>query len=503
MRARSPLLPVYQTADLRVVEAAGRELPLMERAGRAAADVAAAMSGERGGTVLLLAGPGNNGGDALVVARLLAAQFHDVAVVFRAEPGRLPADAAAAYRKFVAAGGKTVTDIPARWSGPLIVDGLFGIGLARPLSADYARLVEQANALAAPILALDVPSGLDADTGCAHGTCIRAAATATFIALKPGLLTGDGVDLCGAVSVHDLALDAEAIAPARGHRLDWDSLAGALPGVLARRASNVHKGTFGTLGIVGGAAGMVGAPLLAGRAALRLGAGKVLIGFATHDHPAVDWGAPELMLRTADAVLAGPLDALVLGPGLGTAAGAAELVARALALDVPMAIDADALNLIAAQRPLRAALCARSAPTALTPHPAEAARLLATDTAAVQRDRLAAALALATELGASVVVKGAGSVLAHADGTWAINASGNCALATAGSGDVLAGFVGACLAQRLDVQVALSYGVCVHGAAADALVAQGTGPLGVGAAELPDAARALVNAARDRPGAAA
>jgi hydroxyethylthiazole kinase-like uncharacterized protein yjeF len=330
------------------------------------------------------------------------------------------------------------------------------------------------------------------------GPCIRAAATATFLAQKPGLLTGDGVDLCGEVSVHALGLDAEAIAPARGHRLDWDRLAASLPPVLARRERNVHKGTFGTLGIIGGAEGMVGAPLLAGRGALMQGTGKVLIGFATGGHPAVDWGAPELMLRTAVTVLAAPVDALVVGPGLGAAAGAADLVARALGIAVPMVIDADALNLIAAHPPLRAALRARVAPTMLTPHPAEAARLLSSDTPAVQRDRLAAAEALAGELGAHVVVKGAGSVLAHPDGSWDINASGNCALATAGSGDVLAGFIGAYLAQGLDAKAALRYGVCLHGAAADALVARGVGPLGVTASELPDAARALVNAVRTR-----
>ena len=340
---------------------------------------------------------------------------------------------------------------------------------------------------------------LDADTGAAPGPCIRATATATFIALKPGLVTGDGVDRCGGISVHDLGLDVEASAPARGHRLDWERLAGSLPRVLARFERNVHKGSFGTLGIVGGAEGMVGAPLLAGRGALKQGAGKVLIGFAADAPPAVDWGAPELMLRPARAVLAAPVDALVVGPGLGAEAGAADLVARALAVAVPIVLDADALNLIAAHSPLRAALRARTAPTVLTPHPAEAARLLGSDTASVQRDRLAAAQALADELGAHVVVKGAGSVLAHPDGSWDVNASGSAALATGGSGDVLAGFIGAYLAQGLDARTALRYGVCVHGAAADALVARGTGPLGVTASELPDAARALVNAAGRQP----
>jgi hydroxyethylthiazole kinase-like uncharacterized protein yjeF len=487
------LAPIYRTADLRVVESAGGSAPLMERAGAAGAEVAQAMAGERGGTVLILAGPGNNGGDAFVVARLLRQRFHDVAVVFRADPSRLPADAAAAHRLFLAAGGSTIAEMPARWSGPLIVDGLFGIGLKRALAADYAALVEAANASSAPILALDVPSGLDADTGARTGTCIRASATATFIALKPGLITGDGVDLAGDVSVHDLGLDAEAIAPAAGHRLDWDALAAMLPPVLARRERNVHKGTFGTLGIVGGAHGMVGAPILAARAASRQGAGKVLIGFVAPDPPAIDWGAPELMLRGARTVLDGPVDALVVGPGIGADAGAADIVGRVLPMRVPVALDADALNLIALHAPLRSALQARESPTVITPHPAEAARLLRSDTAGVQRDRLGAAQTLARDLHAHVVVKGAGSVLAHPDETWDINASGNCALASAGSGDVLAGLIGAYLAQGLDAKSALRYGVCVHGAAADALVSRGVGPLGVVASELPDAARAVVN----------
>jgi hydroxyethylthiazole kinase-like uncharacterized protein yjeF len=495
MSPGSSLLPIYRTADLRVVEAAARGAPLMERAGLAAARVAQAMTGERGGTVLVLAGPGNNGGDAFVVARWLRAWFHEVAVVFRADPAKLPADAAVAWHAFRDAGGTTVPDIPPRWSGALIVDGLFGIGLLRPLAADYAALVEHANGLPAPILALDLPSGLSADTGAALGPTIRAAATATFIALKPGLLTGDGVDACGDVSVHRLDLDPEAITPALGHRLDWATLALALPPTLARRERNVHKGSFGTLSIIGGAEGMVGAPLLAGRAALKLGAGKVVVGFAAREHPAVDWGAPELMLRSAEAALAACPDALVVGPGFGADPSAADLLARALGTAIAVVMDADALNLVAAHPPLRTALATRAAPTVLTPHPAEAARLLATDTASIQRDRLAAALALARELNAHVVLKGAGSVLAQPDGSWDINASGNCALATAGSGDVLAGLVGALLAQGLDARTALRYAVCVHGAAADALVGAGTGPLGGVASELPDAARALVNAA--------
>jgi hydroxyethylthiazole kinase-like uncharacterized protein yjeF len=490
------LAPIYGTVDLRVIEDRSRALPLMERAGLAAAEAARAIAGDRGGKVLVLAGPGNNGGDALVVARWLRQWFYDTTVVLRADPAKLTQDAAAAHRAFVAAGGTTLADLPALWRGALIVDGLFGIGLKRALSADYAALVEAVNATAVPILALDVPSGLDADSGVAIKPTIRAAATATFIALKPGLLTGDGVDCCGALSVHTLGLDVETIVPAQGRRLRWGALAAALPDVLRRRRNNVHKGTFGTIAIVGGAAGMVGAPLLAGRAALHAGAGKVWVGFAAPDFPAVDWGQPELMLRGAEHVLGAGIAALVCGPGLGTDECARALVARALAESAPLVLDADALNLIAVDGSLAGAVATRALPTLATPHPAEAARLLATSAAAVQADRLGAAKALATKLNASVVVKGAGSVLAHPDGSFDINASGNPGLSTAGTGDVLSGFAGAFLAQGIGAKTALRLAVCLHGAAADACVAAGRGPLGLTAAELLPAARSLLNSSR-------
>jgi ADP-dependent NAD(P)H-hydrate dehydratase / NAD(P)H-hydrate epimerase len=492
------LAPIYRSADLRAVEAAAKALPLMERAGLAAADVARAMAGARNGSVLVLAGPGNNGGDGFVVARRLRAAFFDVTVVFRGDPAALPADAATAHGTWVGAGGTTVADIPACWTGSLIVDGLFGIGLTRAIATEYARLVERANVSGRPILALDIPSGLGADTGMALGPVIRATATATFIALKPGLLTGDGVDLCGAVSVHALGIDPEAIAPAMGHRLEWPALAAALPPTLKRDARNVHKGSFGTLGIVGGAVGMVGAPLLTGRAALLTGAGKVWIGFVAGEHPAVDWGQPELMLRTADGVLNAGLDALICGPGLGSDDVARALVARAANMRAPLVLDADALNVIAADPALAAAVAARDSPTVATPHPAEAGRLLGVTTATVQADRLGAAQALAARLHAAVVVKGAGSVLAYPDGTWDINASGNPGLASAGTGDVLAGLVGAFLAQRLDATTALRLAVCLHGAAADACVRDGRGPLGLTASEIAPAARSLLNRAAGR-----
>jgi len=217
----------------------------------------------------------------------------------------------------------------------------------------------------------------------------------------------------------------------------------------------------------------------------------VRIGFIALERPSVDVAALELMLADANAVI-DEGDCLLIGPGLGTDAVALGFLERALAAAKPLVVDADALNLIAQHSRLRTALRERQAPTLATPHPAEAARLLATDTAHVEADRLAAATTLARELNTSVVLKGAGSVLAYPDGSFDINASGGPALATAGSGDVLAGMLGAFVTQRLDAKTALRYAVCLHGAAADALVAQGIGPAGLIASELPDSARLLL-----------
>ena len=486
--------PIVTIEALRTLEKRHADMALMERAGVAAAETARAIVGNRSGPVVVLAGPGNNGGDAFVVARWLRAWFYDVVTVFCGRADTLPADAAIAFKAYRDAGG-TTAESPPEACPALIVDGVFGVGLRRPPKDLHATLIEWANRSEAPVLALDVPSGLDAATGNAFAPAIHADATATFIALKPGLLTGDGIDLCGTISIHSLGIDVDP--REAGCWLQWSALSRALPEVLRRDRRNVHKGTFGTLSIVGGAAGMVGAPLLAGRAAMKVGAGQVRVGFVARDHPCVDIVTLELMLDDADDVI-DVADALLIGPGLGTDNAARGYLERTLAIAKPLVIDADALNLIAEDPSLRAALRARRAPTVATPHPAEAARLLATDTKHVQADRVSAALTLARDINASVVLKGAGSVLAYPDGRFDINATGGPALATAGSGDVLAGMIGALVAQRLDAKTALRYAVCLHGAAADALVANGVGPLGLTASELAEAARGLVNAARQQ-----
>jgi ADP-dependent NAD(P)H-hydrate dehydratase / NAD(P)H-hydrate epimerase len=491
-----PFDPVYRVAELRALEAGAAGQPLMERAGLAAAGVARELLAGRQASVLVLAGPGNNGGDAFVVARWLKSWFFDVVLAFRGDVARLSADAASAHRSWLTAGGTTILEWPDRSEFGLIVDGLFGIGLTRAVDGVYANWISRANDAGVPILALDVPSGLDADTGVAHTPTIRACATATFIALKPGMLTADGPDHCGAIGVHTLELDVQALAPARGERVVWQSLHRELPQPLLRARKNVHKGTFGMLAIVGGGDGMVGAAILAGRAALHLGAGKVWVGLAASVPPALDWAQPELMLRAADRVLDDRPDALVIGPGLGTGESSLSLLRHALTLAIPTVIDADALNLLAADADLVATVAARRAPTAVTPHPAEAARLSGTTTESIQGDRLSAALALATKLNAAVVLKGAGSVLAFPDQSWAINISGNQGLASGGTGDVLAGMLGALLAQGIPIKAALECAVCLHGAAADALVASGVGPLGMVASELAPMARRLINAAQ-------
>lgn len=486
--------PVLLTADLRGVEqtalAGPDPAPLMARAGLAAAELARQLAGDSGKPVLVLAGPGNNGGDALVVACHLRDWWFRVVVVCPAGPGKYDGDAAAALRAWKQGGGEITATLPLDQEWSLVVDGLFGIGLQRDLSADFVELVEQVNALDAPVLALDLPSGLDADTGCVRGAAVVADHTLTFIALKPGLLTGDGPDHCGELQVADLGLGDAVTAAPHGVLITG----GVLTRLLPPRPRNSHKGSYGSASIIGGAPGMTGAALLAARAALKCGAGRVYAGFLASEAATVDPLQPELMLRPADGVLRlDHLSALAVGPGLGDSPDAAEYLDWAIEKNLPLVLDADALNLVAALPELKGKLKQRVADTILTPHPAEAARLLDCDTDRVQTDRVAAALRLARDLRCGVVLKGCGSVCAWPDGHWAVNVSGNPGMATAGMGDVLTGILLALLAQGVDERQALTAAVQLHGAAADRLLAKGIGPVGLTAGEVIDSARTLLN----------
>jgi hydroxyethylthiazole kinase-like uncharacterized protein yjeF len=435
--------------------------PLMERAGAAAATLAARLASDRNKDVLVLAGPGNNGGDARIVAARLQEQFFRVTVASR--PQELPDKS---------------------WG--LVVDGLFGIGLARDVEGPYARLVDYANQQRCPVLALDVPSGLQSDTGRVLGHAVRATHTITFIGLKPGLLTLDGPDQAGEITVENLNL---SLPPASA----WVASAELFREALKRRPRNFHKGQAGSIGILGGASGMTGAALLAGRAALKLGAGRVYVGLLD-EHEYVDFQNPELMIRHVDDALGLDLDALVVGPGLGESERGETVVGAVLAADIPCVLDADALNLLSQNESFRKTCAHRTAETLVTPHPAEAARLLGSSVAAVQADRVKAARMISENLNAHVVLKGNGSIVAARDGHWFVNTTGNPGMASAGMGDVLAGLLGALLAQRYSGESALVLGTHLHGAAADALVRSGTGPVGITAGEVTDAARRLWNA---------
>jgi len=487
-----PGFPIYTTPAIRKLEerAAPGSGALMERAGAAAAEFARSLCGDTAKAVLVVAGPGNNGGDAFEVAAHLKRWFFRVSVVFSGERDKLPKDALAALSKWEAAGGGLEKDIPGDARFDLAVDGLFGIGLTRPLAGAHAALVGRLNALGAAVLALDVPSGINADTGAVMGCAVRATHTLSFLAHKPGLLTLDGPDHCGELKLDTLGLDPGKLLEPEGHLLD----AGFLARAVRPRPRNFHKGQAGSVGILGGAAGMVGAAVIAGRAALKCGAGRVYLGLLTPRPPYVDYTQPELMLRKPAAVLEKELvNVLVAGPGMGKAASARKLLATVLAAPVAVVLDADALNVIAASRALAASLAKRKAATILTPHPAEAARLLGTTTGGVQADRVAAARAIAHRYRSLVVLKGNGSVIAAPEGKFWINPSGNPGMASAGMGDALSGMIAALIAQSAEPLHALLAGVYLHGAAADELVAAGTGPIGITASEVIDSARALLN----------
>lgn len=488
-----------RTPALRTLEAVAQarlgDGVLMARAGAAAARIALEMGRDRAAPFLVLAGPGNNGGDALVLASALRERGVECRVALLGDPGRYRGDALGAWQRWDAARGPDdlVDDArPGLGDAPLVIDGLFGIGISRPPDERAAGWIDAVNASACPVLALDVPSGLDADTGRVLGTAIRADRTITFIADKPGLHTGDGPDHAGEVVVDTLGVD-DAVAD--------DEAIGAFnrPTLFAHalrpRAKNSHKGSFGSVAVIGGHDGMVGAALLAARMALHAGAGRVYVKLAGRQGPGHDVVHPELMFR--DRLDGIDVNAVAIGSGLGQDTAALTLLKTWIETPQSLAIDADALNAIAVDPELGLALVGRRAaghPVAvLTPHPLEAARLLGVDTKTVQADRIGSARELAASLDSVVVLKGAGTVITDPHGAWVINPTGNPGLATGGTGDVLCGLVAALLAQRLSPIDAARAAVWMHGQAADDLVAEGIGPVGLTASELIPAIRRVLN----------
>ena len=473
-------------------------LVLMENAGRGACDVICDLFGERLERVTLIGGPGQNGGDAWVVARRLALLGHRPLAVLVGDASRLRGDAQVNWAllgvlgvEAVAVSADDAQSIAARLEdATLIVDGLFGTGLDRPITGGYAEAIAAMDAAPVPLVSLDLPSGLDADTGAIFGVAPLASLTVTFAGHKRGLHQYPGVEHAGAVRVADIGIP---IAASTAASLWTSEDLGAL---IAPRAGDAHKGNNGHLLVIGGAPGKTGAAVLAGRAAFRAGAGLVTIGARPDSQAALEEKVIELMTTALPAqanqaaveALCEGKRAVVLGPGLGL-----DALGRAWAIAFADAC-ADSCRgrrrRSDASRRRGARLAeGRRRPRILTPHPGEAARLLGRSTADVQADRFAAAESLARESGQVVILKGARSIVAGA-GELRVCAEGTPALGVAGTGDVLSGVVGALSMSLAPLDAAIA-GALLHALAGEAAA---VGDRGLIASEVADAVPAVLAA---------
>lgn len=501
------MIPILDAKEMRRADAAAirggtPSATLMENAAAALVEeLTRVFAGWR--RVVVVCGPGNNGGDGLAAARLLGARGVSPEVFTLRDPGAYEGDAADNALRLRAVGismnALTGAKAAARLSSAIrdsdgVVDALFGTGLSRPLAGAAARAVESINRRGKPVVAADVPSGLSSDTGALIGPSVRARLTVAFGAPKPCHVFFPARSRCGTVSLRDIGIPATALVRP-GHRL-WITAADDVRRLLPPRPEDSHKGTFGRVAVLAGSHGKYGAALLAARGALRAGAGLVTVFCPSAFERALVAALPETMTRAIEEdgpneeerraivrELSG-FDSLVAGPGIGTAretvALAEEIVASA---GVRLVADADFLNAFAGRaRRFRR----RPAGTVLTPHPGEAARLLGSSTRKVQSDRLAAARLLARQTGAVVLLKGAGSLTASPNGRVIVNPTGTPLMSTAGSGDVLAGAIGALFAGGLPAEEAVLVGAYLHGAAGQ-LLSPRLGDAGLLAHELSDA----------------
>jgi NAD(P)H-hydrate epimerase len=474
---------------------------LMERAGAGAAQVLRAQWPRPGGPAIVCCGKGNNGGDGFVIARHLrrARVGAEVWLVGRAEDVR--GDAAEMLRQW--RGAVTTVETPGQLDplrrrlarAGVVVDALLGTGLNAPVEGVLAAVIDAINDAGRPVFAVDIPSGLSSDTGRAMGTAVRAGVTATFAFPKLGQVIYPGAELCGRLEVVDIGIPADALAAVRP---DMRLLEAAEVGrLLPRRRRDSHKGTFGHVLVVAGSRGKTGAALLASAAVARAGAGLTTLAAAASLLPVIEGHSREIMSEplpdgpdgtaalddgTLLERLLGGRAAVVCGPGLGQAEGTRALVAHVVRhAAAPLVLDADGLNLVAGTTLLRE----RPAPTVVTPHPGEMARLLGCSTEDVQADRIATARRFAAEQGVVTVLKGARTVIASPEGGVAISPTGNPGMASGGMGDVLSGIIGGLLAQGLEAGAAAALGVFAHGAAADAVTAR-RGEVGLLAGDLLD-----------------
>lgn len=490
---------------------------LMENAGRGAAEVIVALLSELGrsplgtarpsslasagsplGPTVIVCGPGNNGGDGFVVARHLMARGYVVEVFLAGDPAKVQGDAKVNLEAFVGVGGELCAlsadalelgRLRAALDGAcLAVDALFGTGLDRRIEGPRREVIEIINDAACPTVALDIPSGIDADQGQVLGVAVRAEHTVTFAHPKAGLYTGPGADCAGRIHVAGLGLPDGLILDELGvlaRLIEPDAVAAWL----GHRRADAHKYQAGSVLVIAGSPGKVGAALLCGRAALRAGAGIVTIGTWPRAADAIDQQAAEVMTARLEpdrleASLAAALvkrNAVAIGPGLGLDDDARALVDRiVLGFEGPAVVDADAITLLAGQAErLRQAV----GPRVLTPHAGELARLMGTSAAEVEEDRFAAAREAASRTGQTIVLKGRHSIVAAPGHPMWLSTRGNAALATAGSGDVLTGMLGALLCVAEPVSAAAA-AVFLHGAAADAWRAEAGADRGMVAGDI-------------------
>ncbi len=448
--------PLFDAAQTRVLETTWRKpsdgKTLMQTAGLALARLTLAIV-PHAKVIWVACGPGNNGGDGLEAAAQLQSWGKQVVVSFAHNPCTSPKDARQAWNVARAAGVTFTQEVPQQFDA--CIDALFGIGALRPLSTTYAEWVRRINATRAPTIAVDVPSGLQADTGAVGGIHVVANYTLSLLTLKPGLFTGSGRDACGEIWFNNLGISDPG-----------QPLAVLLENPRTQpRPHCSHKGSYGDVCVVGGASGMTGAALLAARSALHAGAGRVFVCTLGQPELALDLLMPELMFRSLDTL---DCSGMTVVAGCGGGEAIADHLPTLLRDAKHLVLDADALNCIA-ESPALQTLVSQRPPgrTIITPHPLEAARLLDCSVTTIQGDRIGAAQALAHRYQCVTVLKGSGSIVAAPGEIPRINPAGNAKLATAGTGDVLAGLVGAHLAAGQAALDAAYVAVYQHGLAAD------------------------------------
>ena len=453
--------------DARLIAAGTPGFELMQRAAHATWR-ATRRRWPEASELTVLAGHGNNAGDGYLVASLAHKTGWQVRVLAVGDPAALQGDAALAY---AAASGVNIQPWANQAMAGIVVDALLGTGLQGDVRDPYRSAIEAINASGLPVAAVDIPSGLCADTGHCLGVTVRADLTVTFIGLKMGMLTGDAPDLIGQLIFDDLQADKAIVAqaPVTAKRLDKTSLP-----FLAPRPRTAHKGMYGRVLVIGGDHGFGGAALLSAESALRSGAGMVTLATRTEHVPAALTRMPEIMsagIHSANQLmtLIEAASVLVVGPGLGQDSWGRSLLSAAANADRPQVWDADALNQLATGQVVL------PKNSVITPHPGEAARLLGISTQEVQNDRAAAAHALARKFNAVCVLKGSGSLIADVDGRLALCDRGHPAMATAGLGDVLAGLTGALMAQHMSAFDAASLAVWLHASAGQKIGASGRG----------------------------